>query len=178
MWLKDCFLDEVVSARNPLVPGFHLSVTLASAAEKAFEEGERRKLIGLQESVNALLLEILERLPQTVRGFEENMDGCAAVFKPEGSTKNLTFRPGPLRVVLEARQQMETFCTMPLITNFLSHRFTRGLPDLWDTGDVLRDRVQLKGLTGGRHYWSDENLVLYHRWGRCSSTCERKTTNF
>lgn len=158
-WLKTCFLGAVVSASNPFIPGMHLSVSLAGAAEDA-PEGERRNLIPVQQSVDDLLLEVLERLPQTVLGFNEHMRGCSAVFEPEGSKEHRKNRRGPLRMALKERQQMETFCTVPLVMDFIYRRFTRGLPGLWDTGRILNNLNELANLAGGEGDERDDNLIL------------------
>lgn len=172
-WLKEVCLGAVTSARNPFVPGMTLSVKLAGAAGKA-PEGERRNILFLQDSVDALLLELLERLPQTVRGFddllfkilkqdgiEDGMGWLSAVFEPEGSAANPT-GPGPLGMALRERKQMETFCTMPLVMDFLSRRFTWSLPDLGDTDGVLGDYGELLTLT-------TDGLVLDHEKLNCSA---------
>ncbi|CAM9861414.1 unnamed protein product [Sphacelaria rigidula] len=170
-WLKEAYLGAVTSARNPFIPGMNLSVQLTGAAGQA-PEGERRKIESLQSSVDALLLELLERLPQTVRGFDDLLSKILAknvryfyfehkrfglkwlsgVFEPEGSGANPT-RYGPLGMALRERKQMETFCTTPLVVDFLSRTFTQGLPDLRDTGDVLNGEGELLDLV-------DKGLVL------------------
>lgn len=116
-----------MSASNPFIPGMHLSVTLAAAAEDA-PEGERRNLTSAQRGVDYLLLEVLERLPQRVLGFKKHMRDCSSVFEPEGSKENPRDRRGPLRVALKERQQMETFCTVPRWTFF-----TAGSPGAYRT---------------------------------------------
>jgi len=67
---RDCCLRAVTSAENPLIPGMKLSIGLGEAARQA-TEGERRTITGIKASVEELLLEILERLPRTVRGFDD-----------------------------------------------------------------------------------------------------------
>ena len=159
-WLKTACLAAVTSARNPFTPGMILSVNLVGAAEKA-PEGERKKILSLQGSVDDLLLEIFKRLPQTVGGFDDllfqilgrkgiddGMEWLSAVFEPEGSMLNPSGQYGPLRMALRERKQMETFCTMPLVMDFLSRRFAWGLPDPWDTDGVLDDYSALIGLLG------------------------------
>lgn len=154
-WLKKCCLDAVTSAENPLVPGLVLSVTLADA-EKSAPEGMRRKLKSLREVIDALLLEILERLPQTVLGFEEAMRGCSAVFEPEitefcRSTGQHSLNggfPGPLMMALQRRTQTEMFCTAPLVVDFLSRKFTRGLPNWWESDTTLQNDGELIYLRG------------------------------
>lgn len=134
--LKHHCLEAVVSVRNPFVPGMALSVALAEAAERALE-GERKKLSSLQEGVDTLLLEVLERLPQTTRGFENGLFGCAAVFEP-ASANGIEGIVGPLSLALGRRQQTQTFCTAPLVVDYISRTFTRGLPILWDSKGTLR----------------------------------------
>ncbi|CAN0095471.1 unnamed protein product [Scytosiphon promiscuus] len=140
-----CFLETVASVENPFVPGVTLSVALAKAAAVA-PQGERRELLSLQQQLDGLLLEILERLPSTVQAFKGTMAGCSAVFEPEVPTGLSRGSLGPLRMVLQERGHMETFCTQPLIVDFLTRRFTRGLPDLLDTKSVLSDSRQVDAL--------------------------------
>lgn len=147
-WLRTCFLETVACCDNPFVPGMTLSIAFTKAASKA-REGERRKLLSLQGRVDALLLEVLERLPQTVQGFDGGMSGCSAVFEPEFSIEDARGFPGPLRMALQEREQVQTFCTKPLLTDFLSRRFTHGLPGLRDTQNVLADRSELINLARG-----------------------------
>ena len=139
-------LIGVESASNPLVPGMNLSVPLADAAEGA-REGERRRLISLQKRVDEYVLEVLERLPQTIQGFDEGMSQCSALFEPEGPKNDICGRPGPLRVAFERRHQMESLCTVPLVMDYLSHLFNSGLPDMRDSGRILRDETVLSRLT-------------------------------
>lgn len=115
----------MVLASNPFIPGMILSVDLAGAVKEA-PEGERRGIISLQTRLDSILLEMLERLPQTVRGFVDEMDGCSAVFEPGAEG----YKHGPLDSVLGEGQQMETFCVTPIVMDFLSRKFTRGLPGI------------------------------------------------
>ncbi|CAM9247466.1 unnamed protein product [Scytosiphon promiscuus] len=147
-WIGTCFLETVASVENPFVPGMTLSVALAKAAAMA-PQGERRKLLSLQQRLDNLLLEILERLPSTVQGFDGFMAGCSQVFEPEVSTGYSRGFLGPLRMVLQERGQMETFCTQPLIVDFLTRRFTHGLPDLLDTEHILGDPSEVDALASG-----------------------------
>eukprot|EP00752_Nemacystus_decipiens_P012128 g10753.t1 len=147
-WLNTCFLETVAWSDNPFVPGMSLSIAFAKSAGKA-PEGERRKLLSLQERVDALLLEVLERLPQTVQGFDGGMTGCSAVLEPEFSGENAGEFPGPLRMALQERQHIQTFCTQPLIMDFLSRRFTHGIPSVTDATGILGDRNELMDLARG-----------------------------
>lgn len=147
-WLKTCFLETVAWSDNPFIPGMALSIAFAKSAGKA-PEGERRKLLSLQERVDALLLEILERLPQTVQGFDGGMAGCSAVFEPELSSEDAGGFPGPLRMALQERQHIQTFCTQPLLMDFLSRRFTHGIPSVTDARGILGDRNELTNLARG-----------------------------
>lgn len=151
-WLRACFLETVVRSDNPFVPGMTLSVGLGSAAPRA-PEGERRKILSLQKEIDNLLLEVLDRLPQTVRAFRGGMAGCCRIFEPECSASIADEGRGflgPLWMALQERHQVETFLTRPLLLDFLSRRFTRALPDPMDTKNVLRDQVELESLAGGR----------------------------
>lgn len=154
--LKTSYLRAVSSARNPFIPGINLSVALVKAAESA-PEGNRRSLISLQKVVVALLLEILEQLPQAVRTFEGGVVGCSAMLEPEGLPGNTTAMRAPLRVLLKKRQLIETFCSAPLVMDFLTRRFTAGLPDIWDSDHVLSNKKEFKYLAGDGN---DENNSL------------------
>ena len=143
--VTESLLIGVESASNPLVPGMNLSVPLAEAAEGA-REGEQRRIISLQKRVDEYVLEVLERLPQTIQGFDEGITQCSALFEPEGPRNGLCGRPGPLTVAFERRQQMESLCAVPLVMDYLSRRFTNGLPDMRDSGRVLGDETALSRL--------------------------------
>lgn len=147
-WLRTCFMETVAWSDNPFIPGMALSIAFAKSAGKA-PEGERRRLLSLQERVDALLLQVLERLPQTVQGFDGGMTGCSAVFEPEFSSEDARGFPGPLRRALQERQHIQTFCTQPLLMDFLSRRFTLGLPSVTDKDGVLGDRSELTNLARG-----------------------------
>lgn len=153
--LRECCLGAVTSAENPFIPGMNLSLALSGAAAKA-PEGERGGIWDIQRSVDRLLLEIFERLPQTVRAFEGGMHGCAEVLEPRllpevgGSAHGGSSHPGcpctPLKIMLAKSQQRETFCTVPLVVDFLSRRFTQGLPDLTDSDEILQNADELEYL--------------------------------
>lgn len=137
---KSCCLQAVTSAANPFIPGLTLSIRLGAAVKLA-SEGERRTISDIQSSVDELLLEIFERLPQTVRGFEGGMKGCTDLFEPEfmGLNTESNGLKGPLDMILSEQRQLETFSKAPLVMDFLSANFTLGLPDLNDTEGVLRN---------------------------------------
>eukprot|EP00903_Cladosiphon_okamuranus_P014752 g13669.t1 len=142
----------------------------ATKAAKEVSEGERRTIKDIQTSVHELLLEIFERLPRTVRGFDQffpkqdtkdqganptfqvknGMDACAAIFEPapEGEKNEDSNFRGPLEMILSRQKLLKTFCAVPLVMDFLSSKFTLGLPDLSDTGGVLRYPDKLADLNG------------------------------
>lgn len=93
--------------------------------------------------MDELLLEVLEHLPQTVRGFEGEMKACSAVFEPETVISSQKGTMGPLGVALQRRQQMDTYCTIPLVLDFMWRKFTKGLPSLRDTEGVLQNNAEL-----------------------------------
>ena len=103
----ELILGEVKTAGNPLTPGMAVSVALAEAAKGA-REAEQRMLLSFQKRMDTFVLKILERLPQTVRGFENGMSQCSALFEPEGPRNDSRGRSGPLRVAFERRQQTRT----------------------------------------------------------------------
>ena len=135
-------LSELESARNPLIPGMNVSVALAETAEGA-PEGEQRRLKSFQKEVDNYVLKVLEWLPQTIRGVKNGMRQCSALFEPEGPGNNPRGRPGPLRVAFERRQHTKSLCAVPLIMDYISRTFTRGLPNMRDSGNVLQDRAEL-----------------------------------
>ena len=94
-------------------------------------------------AVDELLLEVLEHLPQTVRGFPGEMKACSAVFEPEAVISSYKGTMGPLSVALQKRQQMDTYCTTPLVLDFMSRKFTKGLPTLRDTEKMLENKREL-----------------------------------
>lgn len=148
-WFEHWCLSTVVSAANPFIPGMTLSVLLSKRAEVA-REGEKRKLVLLQERLRGLLLEILERLPQRVRGFRGGAGECFAMFEPEGVAPNPKYLPGPLSVAL---QHLEEFCAAPLVMDFLSFVFKKGLPDTRDVHNLRGNMLELG-------YLADEDFVL------------------
>ncbi|CAM9776300.1 unnamed protein product [Ectocarpus fasciculatus] len=163
---RKCFLDAVCSAVNPLLVGMRLSLLLADAGEMG-NEGQRQVALRLQKEVEDLVLEVFERLPQTVDGFREGdiagsgMEACGVVFAPEkmrsrdetipshvfhddaGGTRVAS---GPLEMALQARHQLELFCTQPLVLDYLNRAFTRGLPglDASESGAQEADQVKLR----------------------------------
>ena len=152
---RDCCLEAVRSADNPFVPGMTLSVELWNAAEGA-GDGEKRRLIDAQTEVDAELLNRFDHLSPTVRGFVGHMAGCSQVFEPE--RRGLANASKPLELALHGRKQREKFCTVPLVMDFLSRRFTHGLPNLRDTKGVLDDGEELWRL--GRGAETGHNLIL------------------
>ncbi|CAM9290091.1 unnamed protein product [Scytosiphon promiscuus] len=142
--LKESLLGAVSSAHNPFIPGMNLSVACTVAAKRALE-GEKRRLNLMQAVVDELLLEILEQMPQTVMGFKGEMKDCAAIFEPECVIQNYRGCQGPLSVALTHRQQMETYCTTPLILDYMAWKFTRGLPSVTDREGLLLNMGRVAG---------------------------------
>lgn len=164
-WLSTCFLETVALVENHFVAGITLSVALAKAAVVA-PRGERRKLTSLQSKLDSLLLEILERLPQTVQGFHGGMAGCAAVFEPEVKVGDPTGLLGPLRMVMQNRGHMETFCTQPLIVDFLNRRFGYCLPNLVGTKGLPSDKEELEDLAHGAAHCHSLVIDVQDKIGR------------
>ena len=150
-------LSELECARNPLIPGMNVSVALSEAAKGA-REGEQRILLSFQKKVDNYVLKVLEWLPQTVRGFNGGMRQWSALFEPEGPRNNLRERPGPLRVAFERRHHTKILCAVPLVMDYLSQKFTKGLPSMRDSGHVLQNRAELIRLAEGED--GDSGLVL------------------
>ncbi|CAN0130078.1 unnamed protein product [Scytosiphon promiscuus] len=158
---KSC-LSAITSATNPFIAGMYLSAALTKVAKTAIE-AKRRKLLEIETRVDALLLEIFERLPQTVRGFHQGMDGCTAVLEPfhsRDSSEDPEVLGGPLTQMFAAREQAETFCSVPLVMDFLSRRFTLGLPNPTDSDEVLKDSDELKFLDEGLTDEYEHHLVV------------------
>lgn len=164
---KGCCLQAITSATNPFIPGVILSMRLGETARQA-TEGERRTITDIQTSIDALLLEILERLPRTVRGFEDvfkdkgGMDLCTDMFQPQivGPLEESNELGEPLKMILSDQHQLETFCGVPLVMDFLLNKFTLGLPDLMDTEGVLKNADQLKFLAQRETNGKSDGLVL------------------
>ncbi|CAN0208490.1 unnamed protein product, partial [Ascophyllum nodosum] len=133
-----------------------VSVALAEAAKGA-SEAEQRMLVSFQKRVDTFVLKILERLPQTVRGFENGMSQCSALFEPEGPRNEPHGRSGPLRVAFERRQQTKVLCAAPLLMDYLYRRFMNDLPDMLDSGRVLQVRDELIRLAKGEN---GDGLIL------------------
>lgn len=157
---KACCLGAVTSAVNPFIPGMHMLLVLAAALNQA-TEGERRPIRDLATSVKTLLLEIFERLPQTVASFQRAGGDCSTVLDPDqkAPTGKAPFE-GPLTMMLSTRKQRETFCSVPLVMDFLSRTFALGLPNVMDTEGVLRNVNALNQLSGSRRGGACVRLVL------------------
>lgn len=157
---KACCLGAVTSAVNPFIPGMHLMLVLAVAVRQA-TEGERRPIRDLAKSVKTLLFEIFERLPQTVGDYQRGGGDCSSMLDPDrkGPKDAVDFQ-GPLSMMLSTRQQRETFCSVPLVTDFLSRTFDLGLPNVMDTEGVLRNVEELNQLSGSGRGGTCVFLVL------------------
>lgn len=59
---------------------------------------------------------------------EGDQDHPSRLYQHGGEGKRVD--TGPLEMALQARHQLELFCTQPLVLDFLSRAFTRGLPGL------------------------------------------------
>lgn len=156
--LKECFIDALAWVDNPFIPGMTISVALDDAAPKGSER-EGRALFELMGTVDDVLLEVLERLPQTVREFEGGFDGCTAVLEPETVGLCPCTFAGPLRLALDERQFTETFCMAPLVFEYLSRQFVAGLPGMMDTEEVLRS-------PNGQNHMNADGLIAHFRLGK------------
>lgn len=105
-----------------------------------------------QAAVDELLLEVFEHLPQTVKGFKGEMAACTAVLEPESVIPSYAGIAGPLSVALHKRQQMETYCTIPLVLDYMSRKFTKGLPSLRDREGVLEKNSKLTDTSAQRDF--------------------------
>ena len=67
------------------------------------------------------------------------------------------------------KQQMENICAVPLVMDYLSNRFTCGLPDLRDTDGVLRNEDDLRQLARISDNSMSPNLCVGDPkiWGWC-----------
>lgn len=160
---KNCCLRAVTSAANPFIPGMTLSIGLGQAAKQA-TEGEQRTISGLQSNVEELLLEMFERLPRTVRGFDDlgGVDACAIMFERgmKREKNDWIGLGGPLDMILSSQQQLQVFCKVPLVMDYLSSKFMLGLPDPNDTEGILRNPRQLERLWCGPMGGQDSGLIL------------------
>lgn len=165
-------LAAVTSARNPLIPGVTLSIWLCEAAILA-TEGEQRTMKSVQSSILELLLEIFEGMPRTVSGVEDvaGRGACAQLFEPkldvlEAADESKELKEGPLGIILTERQQLETFCTVPLVMDFLSRGYRLGLPDLAvsirSVTQGLRGRQEAEDVYEGWNYelYQEENGLI------------------
>lgn len=99
----------------------------------------------MQAAVDELLLEVLEHLPRTVGDFEGKMEACSAMFEPEAVVPTHKGAVGPLSVVLQSRQQIETYCTTPLVVDYMWRKFTKGVPSLEEVAAALEKQNKLLG---------------------------------
>lgn len=157
--LKDCFQYAVSSASNPFVPGMTLSVLLADADAHTVVEGKRRALLSLQREVDDLLLEIFERLPQTVAGFLGKDDDCTAMLEPGTTEKFPNGFVGPLGLALTERRHMEKFCVTPLVLDFMARKFTLGLPKLRNKDNGPTDQESLGPEEDGKRLLETNGLL-------------------
>lgn len=135
--LKSCFIGGVCSADNPIAAGMALSVAIETAVW-ILPGRQRRNLSDLQDKLDELLLEVLERLPQSINRMPRGVDGCVAIFEPETvGARGANYR-GPLKLALQERQFTETVCVSPLVFEYLSYKFVSGLPMPWDSEDHIR----------------------------------------
>ena len=163
--LKECFIDALAWVDNPFIPGMIISVALDDAAPKG-PEREGRALGLLMDTVDDVLLEVLERLPQTLRRFQGGVDGCKIVFEPEVVEPYDPGFDGPLKLALEERQFTETFCVSPLVFEYLSRQFVAGLPDMSDTECILSPSADKEGASSnnkwdGKRYLHEDGLVAH-----------------
>lgn len=144
--LQTCFIRAISAVDNPFIPGMMLAVALVSAAPTA-KENEKRKMSELQETIEELLLEVLERLPQAVAGFPGGAAACSYLFEPETTGATVSKVVGPLRRAFSKRRLITTFCTQPLVLDFITHTFGAGLLSLEARG---RSDKQASGSHAGQ----------------------------
>ncbi|CAM9508523.1 unnamed protein product [Scytosiphon promiscuus] len=137
--LKDCFVGGLSCVDNPFIPGVSLSVVLEDALKNA-PESEKPVLTALHEQLDDLLLEVLERLPQKMEDIPGGVAACQSIFEPEAAGLRERNFPGPLRLAVQERQFSETLCVSPLVFEYMSHRFVAGLPNIYDTNNLLGRR--------------------------------------
>lgn len=88
-----------------------------------------------------------------------HFQACCIVFTPEKMRRRDRSDPihlyqeadegsrvemGPLELALQARHQLELFCTQPLVLDFLSRAFTRGLPGLDASESATQEADEVK----------------------------------
>ncbi|CAN0363879.1 unnamed protein product, partial [Discosporangium mesarthrocarpum] len=145
--LRDCFCRAMEEAMNPLVPGMNLSEGLAIAAQRGTET--QRLLLSLKDDVDALRMEILERLPQTVLGFPRGWRSVQWMLEPEHAVVGPETPPGPLHKATTSTSNLEFFSS-PLILDYICLKLTCGLPSLLNGSTtavyVKRSVLQKNGL--------------------------------
>ncbi|CAM9146128.1 unnamed protein product, partial [Discosporangium mesarthrocarpum] len=141
--LEDCFQGALDLAKNPLIPGMNMSVALGSVTQ--ITEGHQ-VLLRLKDGVDTLVLEVLERLPQTASGFSDGHSSVDHMLQPEyasGTREMREQQPGPLEGARIA-DHLEFFST-PLLLEFMSLKLSCGLPNPLDTESHM-DYHELEGL--------------------------------
>lgn len=134
--LKSCFLGWVCSANNPITAGMALSVAIETVIHM-LSGREKRTISDLQEELDELLLEVLERLPQSIHRVPRGIEGCVAIVEPKTlGAPGANYR-GPLKLALQERQFTETVCVSPLMFEHLSYKFVSGLPMPRDSEDHI-----------------------------------------
>lgn len=134
--LKDCFLEALTRVDNPFIPGLTLSVALGKAVKEA--RGDQRLLLSsIRQQVDDFLAEVLERLPQAVRFFTGGFRGCAEVFEPTSTRARPADFVGPLQWALQDEHYADKLCTVPIIADYISHKFVSDLPNILDTDSVF-----------------------------------------
>lgn len=107
------------------------------------------------------MLQVLERLPQTIGEFAGGVEGCAVVFEPETTGVREWHFAGPLRLALHERQFTETVCVAPLVFEYISHGFVSGLPDMQDSKDILGPPRRSKDEHAGTPRNGQDHLYTY-----------------
>lgn len=130
--LKDCFLGALTRVDNPFIPGLTLSIALGEAAQTA-QVDHKLRLSSLRRQVDELLLEVLGRLPQAVQYVTRGFHGCAAVFEPGSNLARPAEFAGPLQRLLKDEHYADTLDTVPIIADYISHKFVWDLSNLLDT---------------------------------------------
>lgn len=138
------------SVDNPFIPGINLAVKMHEASKRMVSDGDRKAFGILKRDVLDFLLEILERLPNTVRDCgEKGLETCRCLFEPPTAEFSSSGFKGPLGIALQHRPTMEELCTKPLVLDFISRRFNDNL--LVDYSSLRRRSFRQD--TG----WSDES---------------------
>lgn len=137
---RECAVDAIFWAHNPLIPAITSLVSLNEAARRSTQVSKKRDLEDAVEDIGNLIHQILNQLPKEIDAWEGKMSTCASIFEPEIFGSSATGFTGPLGLVLRHRHAMEILCPEPLVIDYLFRIF--------DQGRARRNKVRLTSMPG------------------------------